>query len=114
MSGSVVDEVFTWGSMDWQMRFLGEEEKLALHLTLESPSCGLEGLNLTVDDAETELSSAQEAMLLDDPGTSTPNDYSLHPCECFPESWGSSAALPECAAQGAELQNRHGGWHLEK
>ncbi|CAE7234863.1 unnamed protein product [Symbiodinium natans] len=32
-------------------------------------------------------------MLIDDPSTSTPDDYSLHPCECFPESWGTSAPV---------------------
>eukprot|EP00913_Durusdinium_trenchii_P001278 g1177.t1 len=29
-----------------------------------------------------------EAVMIDDPSTSIPNDYSLHPCDCFPVSWG--------------------------
>ena len=93
---SLVETVFNVGTEAVALEGIIKD---AMRISLKSPSCSLKGLNLTVDSAEAELSSSQEAMLIDDPSTSTPDDYSLHPCECFPESWGSSAAFRDIYIQ---------------
>ncbi|CAE7037210.1 unnamed protein product [Symbiodinium sp. CCMP2592] len=56
---------------------------IGLRLTLKSQHCPLPETDEDGDDG-----LVQEALLVDDPTTTTLNDYSLHACDCFPMSWG--------------------------
>eukprot|EP00928_Gymnodinium_smaydae_P001412 TRINITY_DN10523_c1_g1_i4.p1 TRINITY_DN10523_c1_g1~~TRINITY_DN10523_c1_g1_i4.p1 ORF type:complete len:1895 (+),score=391.40 TRINITY_DN10523_c1_g1_i4:76-5760(+) len=66
----------------------------------ESPFAQVAGVgctapNITFDkgdkeeDAAADSEQAAEIIVLDDPSTAGPADHWLHPCECFPESWGA-------------------------
>ena len=84
VSKGLLSAVFDAGSQEVQA-----SDDSSLVLSLESPSCSLNGLNLTVDGTSVTVASSQEAIFVDDPSTSIRDDFSLHPCECFPENWGS-------------------------
>ncbi|CAK9059678.1 Uncharacterized protein SCF082_LOCUS31576 [Durusdinium trenchii] len=60
-----------------------------LMLTLQHDLCSTLGLGMN----ETNADSQPDAFLIDDPTTATPNDFSLHPCDCFPMSWGNHAPV---------------------
>ncbi|CAE6961785.1 unnamed protein product [Symbiodinium natans] len=66
----------------------GQDVGEGLELSLQSPTCGTGELNFSVDGREVALTSYVQEVLLDNPTTETPNDFSVHPCECFPEEWG--------------------------
>ncbi|CAE7276575.1 unnamed protein product [Symbiodinium natans] len=53
--------------------------------TVSAPGCVAP--NVTAVDAPEE--QPVQALILDDPSTSTKDDHWLHPCECVPPAWGS-------------------------
>ena len=101
-SGPLVTGVFDAGRQSLQVSLLSNSSiglGQGLQLSLESQNCGLSGLNLSVDHKDTLVSSSEEAILIDDPTTSVVDDFSLHPCDCFPESWSSAPVASQSLKQ---------------
>ena len=44
-------------------------------------------LNLQPDIVD--LQEALQPLVFDDPSTSQPDDFWLHPCDCLPQQWGT-------------------------
>ena len=57
-------------------------------------SCTLEGLEvlvifLNLQPDIVDLQEALQPLVFDDPSTSQPDDFWLHPCDCLPQQWGT-------------------------
>jgi len=53
--------------------------------------------NTTVDNTDDEDTQEEgvTTLVLDDPSTSLPADHWLHPCDCFPEFWGTDKPVSD-------------------
>eukprot|EP00435_Cladocopium_sp_Y103_P040098 s2510_g10.t2 len=92
-SGSPVDLAFTTGKAKLKVSHQTADLGDGLELTLGRQSCPAPRL-LTAEQVEKgEEGLLAEEVLIDDPSTSTPNDFSLHPCDCFPTSWGANSPV---------------------
>eukprot|EP00439_Symbiodinium_sp_Y106_P074421 s3382_g14.t1 len=85
----VVQATFDKGRQDLKIKneqtFIGK----GLQLTLKPQACQAPVLS-------PEMS---EALMVDDPSTTTDMDYTLHACDCFPESWTGDPVTPKSAGQ---------------
>eukprot|EP00928_Gymnodinium_smaydae_P052294 TRINITY_DN360_c0_g2_i1.p1 TRINITY_DN360_c0_g2~~TRINITY_DN360_c0_g2_i1.p1 ORF type:complete len:4395 (-),score=487.31 TRINITY_DN360_c0_g2_i1:145-13329(-) len=64
---------------------VGVDSSLRAHFALSPSTCN--ALNISVDQTSSEFGAS--IIVLDDPSTiDVENDYTIHPCDCFPESWG--------------------------
>jgi len=57
--------------------------------------CGRPNMTVDSSDEEGEEEQTVQTLVLDDPATLALADYWMHPCDCFPELWGSSPPVHE-------------------
>lgn len=88
-SNDLVSDVFTQTKVDLTVGILTVSGASA---TVSAPGCV--SPNVTAVDSGGE--QPVEALVLDDPSTTTADDHWLHPCECVPAKWGS---LPPASGQ---------------
>ncbi|CAE7497806.1 unnamed protein product [Symbiodinium sp. CCMP2592] len=88
----VVPTAFETGMEDLLVQNEADYVGRGLQLTLGSQFCSPSGIttNTGSEEGEKDAGMVDEVFLVDDPTTTTPNDYSLHPCDCFPMSWGTN------------------------
>lgn len=58
-------------------------------------SCGKPNITTDTSDEEGEEEPGVPAIILDDPSTSDPADFWMHPCDCFPERWGATTPVTD-------------------
>eukprot|EP00928_Gymnodinium_smaydae_P042994 TRINITY_DN288_c1_g1_i4.p1 TRINITY_DN288_c1_g1~~TRINITY_DN288_c1_g1_i4.p1 ORF type:complete len:2624 (-),score=354.57 TRINITY_DN288_c1_g1_i4:129-7931(-) len=87
-NGDFIDKVFSSGS-------IGISQSVRVEIT--GRTCG-EPNTTTTDDSgadDAEEDDAPPALIFDDPATPQAADHWMHPCECFPESWGRESPVME-------------------
>jgi hypothetical protein len=93
-----IDEVFSNGRFVASARSaMGDPTLIA---SIAGMACGPPNTTASSSDEEegTEEVSVS-ALVLDDPATIAPADHWMHPCDCFPESWGPEAPVSGDAYQ---------------
>eukprot|EP00928_Gymnodinium_smaydae_P037786 TRINITY_DN26188_c0_g6_i1.p1 TRINITY_DN26188_c0_g6~~TRINITY_DN26188_c0_g6_i1.p1 ORF type:complete len:2649 (+),score=321.37 TRINITY_DN26188_c0_g6_i1:44-7948(+) len=87
---NVLNEVFINGKQS--LTSSGGLQTRSVTAEVAGMPCGAPNTTHSKDDEDEQEESVEESvsspLVLDDPTTEQPADHWLHPCECFPESWG--------------------------
>ncbi|CAK9058718.1 Uncharacterized protein SCF082_LOCUS31246 [Durusdinium trenchii] len=86
--GNTIQTVFRQGEAQLKVSQATDDVGKNLCLILVPQHCEAPRLLSNAQAEADEEGLLAEAVMIDDPSTSIPNDYSLHPCDCFPVSWG--------------------------
>jgi hypothetical protein len=74
---------------------LGRVVVEGISVEISGQPCGAPNTSSTQDDEEGQNEDGVSPLVLDDPSTAVPADYWMHPCDCFPESWGAVRPVKE-------------------
>jgi len=91
--GSPVDQAFKNGKAALTASQSTTDVGSGLELTLGQQFCSAPKLLTQEEVGKGEEGLVADEVVIDDPSTTTSSDFTLHPCDCFPTSWGPNSPV---------------------